>query len=254
MQTQETAKNLPIEYRETGSGPAVILVHGWMVSGRVWSRLLPLLQDFRVVVPDLRGSGASASLATGSVTLADHVADLVALVEALDVRDAHLVGHSMGGQLAALLATKLCERFRTLTLMNPVPVQGLAFPEDLQPLFRNCGGNAEHIRQIIEMSCLLADATMKAELLDDALTTSAGIVSTGFEAFRRGDATATLSATNVPTTVVATDDPFLPPAFLQQAIVDQLPNARLVHLRGPGHYPQLETCIDTAALLREIFG
>src|SRR5690606_2601611 len=103
MQTQETAKILPIEFRETGSGPVVILVHGWMVSGRIWNRLLPLLQGFRVIMPDVRGSGASAALASGSVTLADHVTDLVALVEALDVHDAHLVGHSMGGQLAALL-------------------------------------------------------------------------------------------------------------------------------------------------------
>lgn len=253
MQTHETTRTLPIKFRETGTGPAVVLVHGWMVSGRIWNRLLPLLQDFRVIVPDLRGSGASATLASGSVTLADHVTDLVALVEALDIHDAHLVGHSMGGQLAALLAARLPRRFRTIALMNPVPVGGLEFPEALQPLFRNCGGNADHISQIIEMSCIRADGTDKAELLEDALSTSADIISTGFEAFRRGDASATLEKLDVPTTVIATDDPFLPPAFLQAAIVDQLPNAHLVHLQGPGHYPQVELPDATADLLRNTF-
>lgn len=253
MQTQEVTKELPLECRISGDGPTVIFIHGWMVSGRVWNRLLPLLQDFRVIVPDLRGSGASTALASGSVTLADHVADLVALVEALDVRAAHLVGHSMGGQLAALLATQLPERFSTLALMNPVPVHGLAFPEALQPLFRSCGGNADHISQIIDMSCIHADASAKAEMLEDALATPAEIISTGFEAFRRGDTTAALDTLDVPTTVIATDDPFLPPAFLQQTIVDHLPNAHLVHLQGPGHYPQVEMPADTAALLRKIF-
>lgn len=253
MQTQETVKTQPIRYHATGNGQTVMLVHGWMVSGRVWHRLLPLLHDFRVVVPDLRGSGASAALARGSVTLADHVADLAALLETLDIRDAHLVGHSMGGQLAALLAAGLPERFRTVTLLNPVPVRGLDFPADLQPLFRNCGGDAAQIGQIIDMSCLCADVTAKAALLEDALTTSADVISTGFEAFRRGDADAALDRLNMPTTVIATDDPFLPPAFLQQSIVDQLPNARLEHLPGPGHYPQVEMPAETVDLLRKIF-
>lgn len=253
MQTQETAKIAPIEYRESGNGPAVILVHGWMVSGRVWNRLLPLLHGFRVIVPDLRGSGASSALANGSVTLADHVTDLVALVEALDIHDAHLVGHSMGGQVAALLAARCSQRFGTATLMNPVPVGGLEFPEALQPLFRNCGGNAEHISQIIEMSCIRADDTAKAELLEDALTTPADVISTGFEAFRRGETNAALEMLDVPTTIIATDDPFLPPAFLQQAIVDHLPNARLVHLQGPGHYPQVEMPDATADVLQNTF-
>lgn len=253
MQTQEIANTLPIRYRATGTGPTVMLVHGWMVSGRVWHRLLPLLHDFRVIVPDLRGSGASAALASGSVTLADHVTDLAALLETLDIRDAHLVGHSMGGQLAALLAAGLPERFRTVTLLNPVPVRGLDFPATLQPLFRNCGGNAAQISEIIEMSCIRADDTAKVELLEDALTTSPDVISTGFEAFRRGDANAVLETLDMPTTVVATDDPFLPPAFLQQSIVDQLPNARLEHLPGPGHYPQVEMPAETVDLLRKIF-
>jgi pimeloyl-ACP methyl ester carboxylesterase len=48
---------------------------------------------------------------------------------------------------------------------------------------------------------------------------------------------------------VATDDPFLPPPFLTQAVVQPIRNARLVYLPGPGHYPQVERPAETAALI-----
>ena len=52
-----------------------------------------------------------------------------------------------------------------------------------------------------------------------------------------------------PTLVVATDDPFLPPAFLRQAVVQPIRGARMTHLPGPGHYPQVERPHETAALV-----
>jgi non-heme chloroperoxidase len=58
-----------------------------------------------------------------------------------------------------------------------------------------------------------------------------------------------LSAIKAPTLVVATDDPFLPPAFLRQAVVSLIRGARLAVLPGPGHYVQVERPRETAALL-----
>jgi len=48
---------------------------------------------------------------------------------------------------------------------------------------------------------------------------------------------------------LATDDPFLPPAFLQQAVVDKIARAKLAYLPGAGHYPAAERPAETAAIL-----
>ncbi|HEX7047866.1 MAG TPA: alpha/beta hydrolase [Gammaproteobacteria bacterium] len=250
MQNPQPRLPTPLEFRRSGSGPAVLLVHGWMVSGRIWDRLLPLLPDFSLILPDLPGSGTTP--ASGDVTLDNLLVALAAFCETQDLQDAHLVGHSMGGQLAALLAAKLPHRFKTLTLMNPVPVQGLDFPVELQPLFRNCGGDRENIGKIIDMSCRALDDAGRELLVEDGLNTVPQAIHTSFDAFRRGDSEASLAHATMPTTIIATDDPFLPAAFLQTAVVDRLSNARLVNLPGPGHYPQIETPRETAELLRDL--
>src|SRR5690606_22640022 len=84
----------PLAFRETGTGPTVLLVHGWLVSGRSWERLEPGLDGFRLVLPDLPGSGETPPDPAAD-SLAERVSRLAALCEMLDIRDAHLVGHSM---------------------------------------------------------------------------------------------------------------------------------------------------------------
>ncbi|HEX6927610.1 MAG TPA: alpha/beta hydrolase [Gammaproteobacteria bacterium] len=252
MKNRNPSPSISLHFHETGRGQIVLLVHGWMVSGRVWDRLLPRLSGFRVLAPDLPGAGLTPA-DDDEVSLDNRVARLAAFCERQDLHETHLVGHSMGGQLAALLAAKLPHRFATLTLLNPVPVQGLDFPAELQPLFRNCGGDRDSIGRIIDMSCLQLDPAGRELLVEDGLKTSPRAVSTGFDAFRCGDSRASLDSLQVPATVVATDDPFLPPAFLQSAVVDRLPHARLVTLHGPGHYPQIEAPRETADLLRDCF-
>lgn len=251
MQEPQEHELAPVHHRDVGNGRPVLFVHGWMVSGRVWDRVLPLLADYRAIVPDLRGSGATPAR-SGAVTLDGHVADLVALCDSLDLRGTHLVGHSMGGQLALLLAAKAPQYFDTLTLLNPVPVQGLAFPDALQPLFRDCGGKEDDIARIVDMSCRRIDDAGRTMLIDDGMRTSPAAISAGFESFRRGAPDVALDGVLPPTTVVATDDPFLPADFLQESVVARLSGARLVHLPGPGHYPQVETPGPTARLLQEL--
>lgn len=251
MWNHNSRKPATIQYRVSGAGPDALLIHGWMVSGRVWDALLPLLDGYRLIVPDLRGSGESPAGASAGIE--DHLADLSALCDKLDLHDAHLVGHSMGGQLAALLAALSPERFRSLTLMNPVPVDGLPFPEELQPLFHSCGGNREQLGRIVDMSCLRLSADARERMLDDAENTDAATVSASFDAFRLGLPGTSLKEATMPATVIATDDPFLPAAFLDQAVASRLPDARLVHLAGPGHYPQAEAPRETADLLRSLW-
>lgn len=244
----------PLRYRSAGApgSPPVMLVHGWMVSGQVWNALGMQLADCRLIVPDLRGCGESPGFA-GPVTLQGYVEDLRALAADLDLRDCHLVGHSMGGQLAALLAAAEAERFRSLTLLAPVPVDGLPLPEDVQRLFRGAGGQRDSLARILDMACLALPPADRERLLDDAMRIAPAVVAEGFDAWMRGIPGCDLGGVRAKTVVVATDDPFLPPALLESAVLAGLPGATLQHLPGAGHYPQVEAPDATAERLRALW-
>src|SRR4026209_1806038 len=94
-----TAKDgTPLYYKDWGRGPVVTFSHGWPLNADAWDgQMLFLAQNgFRVVAHDRRGHGRSGQPSSGNEmnTYAD---DLAAVMEALDLRDATMVGHSTGG-------------------------------------------------------------------------------------------------------------------------------------------------------------
>jgi pimeloyl-ACP methyl ester carboxylesterase len=107
-----------IRYRDEGSGPPIVFVHGALVDGRLWEPVVERLQDSaRCVVPDLP-LGAHR-IALGADLTPRGVAHLIAdLVAALDLRDATLVGNDTGGALCQLLVTSRPERIGGLVLTN----------------------------------------------------------------------------------------------------------------------------------------
>jgi non-heme chloroperoxidase len=94
----ENGTPIYLHYEDHGAGKPVVLIHGWPLSGRSWEHQVPALVDagFRVVTYDRRGFGWSSQPWTG-YEYDTFAADLNALLEHLDVRDAALVGFSMGG-------------------------------------------------------------------------------------------------------------------------------------------------------------
>ncbi|GAB3493195.1 alpha/beta fold hydrolase [Flexivirga lutea] len=106
-----------------GTGRPVVLIHGWPLSGESWSAQLPALRDagVRVITYDRRGFGRSDTPETGYDydTLA---ADLHDLMEQLDLRDASLVGFSMGGgEVARYLSRYGADRVRSVVFASAVP-------------------------------------------------------------------------------------------------------------------------------------
>lgn len=111
-----------------GERPIVVFVHGLgVVDGSSWSFMLGLhlSKDADVISYDLRGHGRSAQVPTG-YTVADHVADLDALLDALGiVEPVHLVAASYGGTIATLMAIRHPDRVASLSLVDGiVPVDG----------------------------------------------------------------------------------------------------------------------------------
>lgn len=115
-----TWKGIKISYLEWDRGrEPLLLLHGLADHALVWSSLGDsLAANYHVIAPDLRGHGDSSKPATG-YSCEEIIADLEALMTSLGWQDAHILGHSWGGKLASVWATKSPQRFRSLILVDP---------------------------------------------------------------------------------------------------------------------------------------
>ena len=110
---------------DEGSGPAVVLLHGFPDSSRLWRHQIPALVEagFRVIAPDLRGFGASDKpQKPEAYALPVLCADLAGLLDALHVERAHVVGHDWGAGLGWIFASVMPERvlrFVTMAVGHP---------------------------------------------------------------------------------------------------------------------------------------
>jgi len=108
-----------LHYRDEGEGPVVVLVHGLLVDGTLWSRVQPLLAGCRVLIPDLPlGSHRTAMRPDADLTpagLARLVADFLV---ALDLAEVTLVGNDTGGAICQITAADHPERIGRLVLTN----------------------------------------------------------------------------------------------------------------------------------------
>jgi non-heme chloroperoxidase len=98
MSTIASKDGTEIYYKEWGEGPVVTLSHGWPLNSDAWDgQMLFLAQNgYRVVAHDRRGHGRSSQASSGN-DMNGYADDLAAIIEALDLRNATLVGHSTGG-------------------------------------------------------------------------------------------------------------------------------------------------------------
>src|SRR6516225_11201337 len=123
MSTITTKDGTQIYYKDWGNGPVVTFSHGWPLSSDAWDgQMLFLAQNgFRVVALDRRGHGRSSQAAFGN-DMNGYADDLAAVIEALDLKDATLVGHSTGGgEVARYIARHGTRRVKKAVLVAAVP-------------------------------------------------------------------------------------------------------------------------------------
>ena len=109
-----------IHYLRTGGAkPPVVLLHGLMGSGACWTPLARALEgESDVVMPDLRGHGGSSAPLHG-YRYDDHASDVSGLIRGLELARPVLLGHSMGGMTAAVVASRGAGMLRGLVLVDP---------------------------------------------------------------------------------------------------------------------------------------
>lgn len=237
-------------------GEAVVLIAGSDAPGFRWTPAIvePLVRGgYRVVRFDHRDCGRSTRFgAEDAYRLDDMVADTLGLLDHFGIETAHVIGRSMGGMIAQLLALDHAERVRSLTLLGSSPAPGddrLPGPLDeflekmTERLF--AGPPRDHegrVRWLVDLDGLLSgptfpiDAARQAELADAELRTGwAAETGHGIAVHSSPGRMERLGAIDVPTMVVhGTADPVFPPAH-GRALAAGIDGATLVEVDGLGH-------------------
>ena len=136
MSTITSKDGTRIYYKDWGKGPVVSFSHGWPLSSDAWDGQMLFLaqQGFRVVAHDRRGHGRSSQASSGN-DMDGYADDLAAVIEALDLRDAALVGHSTGGgevvRYIGRHGTKRVAKAVLIAAVPPIMLKSATNPEGL---------------------------------------------------------------------------------------------------------------------------
>ena len=257
-------------YQWRSRGTPIVLLHGYAHHGRVWDAAIPhLAETCRPIALDLRGHGDSdrAPKASG-YTIQSYADDLAALLSALDIPQAALVGHSMGGSIALRHAADPRAQTTSLTLVDCGPPESSEGTRkairDTERSPQRVGSPAEYLRAISanypltdpELLRQFADHSLRAgedgwfeEKFDPALKQSRPTQPSGphRERFYRD-----LARVRTNTLVVRGIGSAILSRKAAQSMVDQhLVLGRLSEIRGAGHTVPLD---NPSGLGREIDG
>jgi pimeloyl-ACP methyl ester carboxylesterase len=214
-----------VAYETAGAGPPLVLVHGLAGSSRWWRHTVPALAPhFRVHTVDLIGFGGSRGGAR--FALAEAPAILGAWIRQIGAAPAALVGHSMGGLVAADLAASAPELVSRLVLVDAAAV----------PLGRRYVRHAWGLARVMRHTRLSLLPVLVADTMRAGPRTMLGAIWQLLSA----DITPRLGAIAAPTLVIwGQHDRLLPPE-MGFAIQRRVPGARLEIIAGAGHNPQWE--------------
>jgi pimeloyl-ACP methyl ester carboxylesterase len=253
-----------------GAGRPLVLLHGWPGDRTDYGSVVPLLaSDFDVVVPDLRGFGASAFEAptTGGYGTDDHVRDLVALIVGLDLERPVLAGYDLGSVLAQAVARRRPDLVSALVLSPPLPGVGQrVLPKDLMEVWYVQFHRLDLVEQLLDGRPDAVRAYLRHfwshwsgpdfVMTDDRLEHLASVYGapgafTASVSFYRAAPTASTERIAVPTTVLwPSHDPLFPRGWSER-VGEIFTDARVVPLDGVGHFTPVEAPAAYAAAIAE---
>lgn len=239
--------SIAMAYDDVGAGPAVVFLHGFPHDRSLWATQLGAFADrARCIAPDLRGLGASS--AGFPCSMAEYADDVAALLDALSVADAVLVGLSMGGFVALAFWRRYRSRVRALVLAH---TRAAADTDEMRARRRRLVqvARSEGARAVadLEIGGMLG-ATTRAR--NPALVTAthrmlalapvAGVVGALDAMVRRPDSRDLLSTIDVPTLIIAGDEDVIVPASEARVMHEEIAGSRLEVLMGAGHLSNIE--------------
>jgi pimeloyl-ACP methyl ester carboxylesterase len=236
--------DIDLNVRDTGAGEtALVFLHHWGGSSLTWEGVASRLRtDFRCIAIDARGAGDSQAPAVGFSTH-DHATDALNVISALSLDRYILVGHSMGGKAAQLLASSRPSGLVGLVLVASSPLSPMAIG-DAQRVQMKAAYQSEDAVEWTLSNVLLGSpvsAADRRQLIADALRLSPEARLGWIETGSREDLRAFAAKVEVPVTIVAgTLDRVDPIEVVKSHIVPSYPGAAAHFLADKGHLLPVE--------------
>jgi len=249
--------NLDLFWRESGEGPPIVLLMGLETDHRGWARLVPQLKSsFRCISTDNRDVGQSG-LATAPYSIEDMADDTLALLDHLELTSVNLIGQSMGGAIAQVIAHQHPQRVSKLVLISSFCVLDLRYQAALAAL--------KHVRRTMSLRdyyglvfpwMYTREEYERPGFIDDIMSRAAtNSYSQPFEAYCRQVAAACsfnssgwANQIGVPTLVVSGNQDLITPPENAVRLHSLISGSQLLLIDNAGHGLALTAAVDEAAV------
>jgi pimeloyl-ACP methyl ester carboxylesterase len=244
-----------IHVTQRGSGElALVFLHYYGGSSRTWDGVAAELSDrYRIVATDHRGWGDSEAPADG-YRIADLAADAEGVIETLGLRRYVLVGHSMGGKVAQLIASRQPRGLEGLVLIAPSPPSPMLLSDEQRATLTGAYQSRESVEFVIDhvLTAKSLDLARREQVIEDSLKAAPQAKTAWPNVAMREDITAEVMSIDVPTIVISGElDQVDRVATLQAELMPRIPHAAMHILPGTGHLSPLEAPVEVARLIAQ---
>ncbi len=245
-----------IGHEVVGAGPEkAIVFHGWSADHTSFAPLYPALdaQAFTFVFMDYRGCGLSKDQ-RGEYAIEEIGADAIELVDHLQWKRFHAVGHSMGGMVVQWVAANHPDRVKSGVAITPIPACGLpTLDKAMVDWFRTMGDCPENLAKFYMDGTgnRYNPAWARARVLKSGSTVAHDAYEKYALAFIKTNFARQVIGLRLPLKVLVGEyDPGITVEVMQQTILKWFPNAELEVLKNAGHVPMAEIPINLATIIQ----
>ena len=226
---------------------AVVLIHGFGTSAELWNRVLPLLEG-EVLTLDLPGFGASPDERYSVDGMVGAVRERLTGLE-----NFVLVGHSMGGKVAAVLAARRPVGLRALLLIAPSPLSPEPMTAQDRQALKAAYGQPDllraHYRQITRQPL---SENILVQLVADGVRGSQAAWNAWPDSGSRENRAPEAGSIEVPVSLLTSElDPVISPQVVAQQLLSSFPGAALTRLKDSGHLLPLELPAEVAEFIQQ---
>ncbi len=240
---KHTIGSISINVEDQGAGePVLVFLHYWGGTSRTWNGVINYLKDgFRCIAYDQRGWGQSDKPSEG-YALSDLADEVQSLIHTLGLTKYVLIGHSMGGKIAQLLASRNPVGLTGLVLVAPAPPTPVHFPDAAREQQIHAYDNRETALQAVGFLTARPPATELIEqIIEDSLSGSNEAKLAWPTASILEDISSSVGDISVPTLVLAGENDLLDSVEQhRREVLPRIPDARLEVIEKSGHLSPID--------------